>query len=251
MKVLIIEDEVLAANRLEKQLNEIAPEISIPAKIGSIKESVKWLMVNSVDLIFLDIQLSDGISFSIFEQVAVNTPVIFTTAYDQYSIKAFELNSISYLLKPIRKNDLIESLKKYRSLKSAFTIDFERLLSEMKEDKPAYKKRFIIQIGQKIKMVETAEIAFFYAMDKNVFLKTFEGNNWPIEFSLDKLEGLMDPSVFYRINRKYLVNLNAIESMVAWSRSRIKLKLQPPADDEMETIVSVDRSPEFKNWLNR
>ncbi len=251
MKVLIIEDEALAASRLEKQLHEIAPEITVLAKIGSIKESVKWLLGNSADLIFLDIQLSDGISFSIFEQVAVNTPIIFTTAYDQYSIKAFELNSISYLLKPIRKNDLMESLKKYRNLKSAFNIDFEQLLSEIKGEKAEFKKRFVIQIGQKIKMVDTSEIAFFYAMDKNVFLKTFERNNWPIEFSLDKLENLIDPALFFRINRKYIVNINAIENMVAWSRSRIKLNLQPPADDEMETIVSVDRSPEFKNWLNK
>lgn len=251
MKVLIIEDEALAAKRLEKQLAEIAPDITVLAKIGSIKESVKWLMANQADLIFLDIQLSDGISFSIFEKVSVNTPVIFTTAYDQYSIKAFELNSISYLLKPIRKNDLTKSLKKYRNLKSAFRIDFEQLLAEMKGEEPEYKKRFVIQIGQKIKMVETTEIAFFYAMGKSVFLKTFKANSYPVDFSLDKLEDLLHPDLFFRINRKYVVNMNAIESMVAWSRSRVKLKLQPPADDEMETIVSVDRSPDFKNWLNK
>lgn len=251
MNVLIIEDEAVAANRLEKQLAEIAPEIAVLAKIGSIKEAVKWLSVNNADLIFLDIQLSDGISFSIFEQVSVETPIIFTTAYDQYSIKAFELNSISYLLKPIRKKDLMESLQKFKKLKSAFSIDFERLLSEMKGEKPEYKKRFVIQIGTKIKMVETTETAFFYAMGKSVFLRTFDGRSYPIDFSLDKLENQIDPAQFFRINRKYIVNIDAIDSMVAWSRSRIKLNLKPEADDEMDTIVSVDRSPDFKAWLNR
>lgn len=251
MNVLIIEDEAVAASRLEKQLLEIAPEISVLAKIGSIKEAVKWLTTNLADLIFLDIQLSDGISFSIFEQVSVDTPVIFTTAYDQYSIKAFELNSISYLLKPIRKKDLQDSLQKLKKLKSAFSIDFGQLLTEIQGVKPEYKKRFVIQIGSKIKMVETAEIAFFYAMGKSVFLKTFSASSFPVDFSLDKLEAMIDPSQFFRINRKYIVNLDAIESMVAWSRSRVKLKLKPAADDEMDTVVSVDRSPGFKEWLNK
>jgi len=251
MKVLIIEDEAVAANRLEKQLTEVAPEIQVLAKIGSIKEAVKWLTVNNAELIFLDIQLSDGISFSIFEQVSVNTPIIFTTAYDQYSIKAFELNSISYLLKPIRKKDLMDSLQKFNKLKSAFSIDFEQLMTQMRGSQPEYKKRFVVQIGNKIKMVETGEIAFFYAMGKSVFIKTFGGGSYPADFSLDKLENRIDPLKFFRINRKYIVNMDAIESMVAWSRSRVKLKLNPPADDDMETIVSVDRSPEFKEWLNK
>lgn len=251
MKVLIIEDEAVAAIRLEKQLEEVAPEITVLAKIGSVKEAVKWLTINSADLIFLDIQLSDGISFSIFEQVSVDTPIIFTTAYDQYSIKAFELNSISYLLKPIRKKNLQESLQKLKKLKSAFSINFEQLIAEMKGSKPEYKKRFVINIGSKIKTVETPDIAYFYAMGKNVFMKTLQGNSYPSEFSLDKLENLIDPAQFFRINRKYIVNMKAIESMVAWSRSRIKIKLNPPADDEMDTIVSVDRSPEFKEWLNK
>jgi len=131
MNVLIIEDESLAADKLEQSLHEIDPSIRILEKLGSIKESVKWLMQQTADLIFLDIQLSDGISFTIFEQVAVTTPIIFTTAYDQYAVKAFQLNSISYLLKPIRKNDLAESLQKYKSLKSAFSIDFDALLTHI------------------------------------------------------------------------------------------------------------------------
>jgi DNA-binding LytR/AlgR family response regulator len=250
MKVLIIEDESIAAEKIEMMLKEIDPGIQILEKLGSIKESVKWLLQNNADLIFLDIQLSDGISFSIFDQVAVSTPVIFTTAYDQYAIKAFQLNSISYLLKPIRKSDLAESIQKYRNLKSAFTIDFDALLAQIQGKKPEFKKRFLIQISDKIRKVEVSEIAFFYAMEKGCFLRTLQGNNYPVEYALDRLETILDPAHFFRINRKYLVNIDAISKMVAYSRGRIKLELKPKADDEFDTIVSVDRSAGFKKWLN-
>ena len=250
MKVLIIEDEQIASEKLEQMLMEIDPEIHVLAKLGSIKESAKWLLHNSADLIFLDIQLSDGISFSIFDQVTVNTPVIFTTAYDQYAIKAFQLNSISYLLKPIRKTDLAESIQKYRNMKSAFTIDFDALLAQIQGKQPDFKKRFLIQIGEKIRKVEVSEIAYFYILDKGCYMRTFHGNNYPVDYTLDRLETMIDPSVFFRINRKYLVNMDAISNMVAYSRSRIKLELKPKADVEFDTIVSIDRSSDFKKWLN-
>jgi DNA-binding LytR/AlgR family response regulator len=250
MKVLIIEDENFAAEKLEMMLKEIDPTIEIIAKLGSIKESVKWLLQNSADLLFLDIQLSDGISFSIFDQVAVNTPVIFTTAYDQYAIKAFQLNSISYLLKPIRKSDLADSFQKFRNLKSAFSIDFDALLSQIQGKQPDFKKRFLIQIGEKIRKVEVSEIAYFYVLDKGCYMRTFPGNNYPVDYTLDRLETMIDPSAFFRINRKYFVNMDAISNMVAYSRGRIKLDLKPRADDEFDTIVSIDRSADFKKWLN-
>jgi DNA-binding LytR/AlgR family response regulator len=155
MDILIIEDESLAADRLEQMIKDIDPGFNVIAKLGSIKESAKWLLNNCADLIMLDIQLSDGISFSIFDQVAVTTPVIFTTAYDQYAIKAFDLNSIAYLLKPIKKIELADSLKKYDTLKSAFAIDFQNLLAGLQGVKPEYKKRFLIQTGEKIKKVES------------------------------------------------------------------------------------------------
>ena len=251
MKVLIIEDENFAAEKLEMMLKEIDPTIEIIAKLGSIKESVKWLLQNSADLLFLDIQLSDGISFSIFDQVAVNTPVIFTTAYDQYAIKAFQLNSISYLLKPIRKSDLADSFQKFRNLKSAFSIDFDALFSQIQGKQPDFKKRFLIQIGEKIRKVEVSEIAYFYVLDKGCYMRTFQGNNYPVDYTLDRLETMIDPSVFFRINRKYFVNMDAISNMVAYSRGRIKLDLKPKADDEFDTIVSIDRSSDFKKWLNQ
>lgn len=250
MNILIIEDESLAADKLEMMLREINPEIRIMKKLGSVKESVKWLLQHSADLIFLDIQLSDGISFSIFEQVTVNTPVIFTTAYDQYAIKAFQVNSISYLLKPIRKSDLADSLQKYHALKSAFSIDFERLLANIQGKEPDFKKRFLIQVGEKIRKIEVSEIAYFYVLDKGVYLRTFQGHSYPVEYTLDGLENLVNPLAFFRINRKYMVNMDSIASMVAYSRERVKLELKPKADDEPDTIVSIDRSSGFKKWLN-
>ena len=224
--------------------------IIVLAKTGSIKESVKWLIDHTADLIFLDIQLSDGISFSIFEQVVVNTPVIFTTAYDQYAIKAFQLNSIAYLLKPIRKSDLAESLKKFQTLKSAFTIDFDTLVTAIQGREPDYKKRFLIQIGEKIRKIEVSEIAYFYVLEKGIYLKTFQGNSYPVEFTLDRLEATLNPEKFFRINRKYMVNMDSIANMIAYSRGRIKLELKLKADEEFEAIVSVDRSSDFKKWLN-
>jgi DNA-binding LytR/AlgR family response regulator len=251
MNALIIEDEPLAAERLEILLEDVDPTIKVVAKPGSVREAVKWLMQYQADLIFLDIQLSDGISFSIFEQVSVSTPVILTTAYDQYAIKAFQVNSIAYLLKPVRKNDLAESLLKLRNLKSAFAIDFEALLSQIQGRQPEYKKRFLIQIGEKMRKIEVSDIAYFHIFEKGCYLRTFQGNDYPVEFSLDKLESLVDPAQFFRINRRYLVNMSAISNMVLWSRSRIKLELKPKADDEYDTIVSIDRSSDFRKWMNR
>ena len=251
MNILIIEDESFAADKLQAMLHEIDPTIQVLAQLGSIKESAKWLMQHAADLIFLDIQLSDGLSFSIFEQVSVNTPVIFTTAYDQYAIKAFELNSISYLLKPIRKSDLAEALKKFSSLKSAFSIDFDEIIARLQNREPEFKKRFLIQIGDKIKKVEVPDIAYIFVLEKGVYLRTFQGSTFPVEYTLEKLETLLTPEIFFRINRKYMVNINAISTMVAYSRSRVKIELTPKADDPFETIVSIDRSADFKKWLNR
>lgn len=250
MNVLIIEDESLAADKLERMLKEVDTSVNILAKLGSIKDSVKWLFQNTADLIFLDIQLSDGISFSIFEQVTVNTPVIFTTAFDQYAVKAFQLNSISYLLKPVRKTDLADSIKKYKNLKSAFSIDFDLLLANIQGRNPDYKKRFLIQVGEKIKKIEVTEIAYFYVLEKGVYMRTFQGNSYSVEYTLDKLEAILNPSSFFRINRKYLVSMDSIANMVAYSRGRVKLDLKPNADDELETVVSIDRSADFKKWLN-
>ncbi|OFY39151.1 MAG: DNA-binding response regulator [Bacteroidetes bacterium GWF2_40_14] len=250
-RVLIIEDEIIAAERLEKTLEEIDSDIQIVAKTGSIKESVQWLLSNIADLIFLDIQLSDGLSFSIFDQVKVNTPIIFTTAYDQYAIKAFKLNSVSYLLKPIKKTELAESLKKYRQNKTYYNVDFSALLAEIREKAPEYRKRFLIQTGDKFRKVEIENIAYFYVSDGHVSLRTFNGHSYPVDSTLDTIENSVDPVQFFRINRQYLISMQSIANMTAWSRSRIKIVLNPAAENEMDTIVSIDRSAEFKNWMNK
>jgi len=250
MKVLIIEDEKIAAEKLQRMILEIDPTIEIMAQIDSIKKAVSWLMGHQVDLIFLDIQLSDGISFSIFEQLQINTPVIFTTAYDQYAIKAFQLNSLAYLLKPIRRQELEQSLTKYRTLQSSQAIDFDVLLGQIQGKEPDYKKRFVIQIGERIKKIETADIAYFFVRDKAVYLRTYQGDTYPIDYSLDKLENILNPEAYFRINRKYIIHLNAIKSMTAYSRSRVMIELMPKADNNVDTVVSIERSTAFKKWLD-
>lgn len=250
MKVLIIEDESIAANRLEEMLKDIDTECEFLAKIGSVKESVKWLSSHTADLIFLDIQLSDGLSFSIFEQVNVTTPIIFTTAYDQYAIKAFQLNSIAYLLKPIKKRELEESLQKYQTIRKAFTVDVEKLMAVFSGQKAEYKERFLIRIGDIMKKVGVNEVAYIYAMDKSVFLVTFNDKKLPVDYSLDSLERQLDPSKFFRINRGLFVNIESIGNMLAWTRSRVKLELEPSPGRDLDTIVSTSRSQDFKEWMN-
>ena len=251
MNAIIIEDEKLAAERLEGLLKDIDPFINVTAKLTSIDESVKWLSQNKTELIFLDIQLSDGLSFAIFDRVKVDTPIIFTTAYDQYAIRAFKLNSVDYLLKPIKKKELSESIAKIKQLRSALLTDFEEILKTFNSKEKEYKKRFLIQYGQKIKKVETKDIAYFYAMDKNVFIVTFDKSTYPADQSLDKLQEIIDPDKYFRINRKLLINCDAIKNMIPFSRSRIKIDLDPPAPKEIDALVSVERSHDFKAWMDR
>ncbi|KAB2867907.1 MAG: response regulator transcription factor [Bacteroidales bacterium] len=253
MKVVIIEDEAFAALRLKKMIQDYNPDIKIVAELESVAESVKWFKSNpEPDLIFLDIHLEDDLSFAIFEQVNISSPVIFTTAFDEYAIKAFKLKSIDYLLKPIVHEELASALKKYEQFSGLHqnTIDLQSLYNLLTTNEKKYRERFSISIGTKIKMVEVTDIAYFFVMDKGVYLRTSQGNTFNIDFTLDKLEEMLNPASFFRINRKYLINIASISNMVAYSRGRVKLELKPKADDEFETIVSIDRSGEFKKWLN-
>ncbi|MGE5620998.1 MAG: LytR/AlgR family response regulator transcription factor [archaeon] len=250
MKAVIIEDEELAAERLGCIINEIDPSITIPAVLASVEAAVKWLSANTPDLIFLDIQLSDGLCFSIFDRIQVKSPVIFTTAYDQYAINAFKLNSVDYLLKPVRKEELSESLDKYRNLKASYLLDIEEILRSYQAREVSYKKRFLVQYGQMIKKVETDDIAYFYAVEKNVFFTAFDNSQCPVDYSLDKLQEVLDPEKFFRINRKLLINMDAIKSMVSYSRSRIKIDLAPKPPSYIEAVVSVERVAKFREWLN-
>lgn len=250
MRVLIIEDEVLAAERLEEMLYEIDPSVKVVAKIGSISESVIWLRANSADLIFLDIQLSDGLSFTIFDEIKVSSPVIFTTTYDQYAIKAFDLNSIAYLLKPISSKKLEESIQKFKSLKTAFAIDISALSEMLGKKENRYKERILLQIGQNYKKIEVSDIAYFYAVDSGIYVRTFSGASYPIDFPLEKVETMFDPEMFFRINRKLLISHKSICHMIAYSRGRIKITLNPVVEDELDAIVSINRSGEFKKWMD-
>ncbi|MEA1897410.1 MAG: LytTR family DNA-binding domain-containing protein [Bacteroidota bacterium] len=250
MKVLIIEDEKIAANNLETMLHQIDVNVDVQNKIDSIEESVKWLSNNTADLLFLDIHLADGLCFKIFEQIEIKTPVIFTTAYDQYAIRAFKVNSIDYLLKPIEIQQLKQSIEKFKELnqvQNAKTIDFDALVNFYNE-RIKYQERFIIRYAQKIKSVKTNDIAYFYIDAESVFLCTKGNNIYPIDYSLDKLENIINPKDFFRINRQFIVNISSIENMYSLSKSRIKIQLKPKPD--YETIVSYGRMSDFRKWLN-
>jgi len=251
MNVLIVEDEDFAAKRLIKMVNEVLPEAHVSAHVKSVKETISWLLKNKPDLIFMDIQLSDGISFNIFEQIDIQTPVIFTTAYDQYAIKAFEANSLGYILKPVQRKDLEKAVEKYRHLYDGQKVDLKELWQQMREGENLYKQRFLVQRGEKLVYVKTADIAFFYAIQKDVYATTFEGKTYAMDNSLDAINEKIDPKDFFRINRKFIIHIAAIESMVARSRGRVKVNLNPPADDPEEAVVSVERAADFKKWLNR
>lgn len=251
MKVLIIEDESLAADRLEEMLMETDPSVNVVGKLGSVKESIEWLSRNFADLIFLDIQLSDGISFSIFEEVKTRTPIIFTTTYDQYAIKAFELNSLAYLLKPIGKRQLEEALTKFNSIKAAYAFDPSTLSDFFVQYKTEYKERFLIQVGPRYTKVEISDVAYFYASGMGINLRTFSGNSYPVDHTIDKIESMINPGTFFRINRKLLISHASISGMTAYSRGRIKIALVPEFGNEIDTIVSIDRSSDFKKWLDK
>lgn len=250
MKILLIEDENAAARRLEKLVMKVDSNAEVVAILDGIRNSVNWLKKNDhPDLILMDIHLSDGPCFKIFEEVEINIPVIFTTAYDEYALKAFEVNSVDYLLKPIKMEDLEQALKKYRRFYGK-TDEFkpnQQLADFIKEISSPAKKRFTIRIGSKIRLVYEKEIAYCYTSDKITFICTFDNKRFPLDLSMDGLENALDRNSFFRINRQYIINISAIEEMYAYSKSRVKVSLNPAPEDDL--IVSVERSGRFKKWL--
>ena len=251
MKVLIIEDEEPAAKRLHKMLKEIEPGFNILDNIVSVSSAIKWFNENEApDLVFSDIQLSDGLSFEIFKTVNLSSPVIFTTAYDQYAIEAFKVNSIDYLLKPIKKEELANAVNKFKKISAAATppaIDINKLLQSLNPGATEYKKRFVVRYGEHIKTINIEEVVYFYTEDKVNFLCTKDSRRFVIDFNLDSLESTLDPKTFFRINRQYIIGIHSIAEMFAYTKSRVLIKLNPPA--KHETIVSTERSAEFKHWL--
>lgn len=250
--IFILEDEEAALNRLIKIIKQTIPDARVVGSEDSVESCVEWLECHAQpDLIFMDIHLADGSSFEIFQKVTVQAPVIFTTAYDKYAIKAFKVNSIDYLLKPIKPEELLESFEKFRlwnKNKTAQAIDYDRLCKVLKESEASYQERIVVKYGQKIKTIEIANTAYFYTAEKVVFLCTFDANNYPIDYNLDALEGMVNPKEFFRINRQFIINIKAIDQMFSYSKSRVKILLKPPAS--IETIVSTDRSGKFKSWLS-
>ena len=250
MNVIIIEDEKPSARRLVRMLKEI--NIEAVAMLHSVAESIKWFNSNKhPDLILLDIQLSDGLSFEIFDQVNVKSAIIFTTAYDEYALKAFKLNSIDYLLKPIDQDELEVAITKFMKNKpkhNNLQIDLEQIKKYLINplDKN-YKERFTIKIGQHLKIISTKDIECFYSENKGTYIFTSKQRNYLIDSTLEHLEFDLDPSLFFRVNRKFYINLQAIKDIITFSNSRLKLVLN--SFSEHEIIVSREKVKDFKNWI--
>ena len=251
MTILIIEDEDPAFRRLQKMLKDLVPDHTLLNQIVSVSSALRWFKENEApDLIISDIQLSDGISFEIFRQVDIKCPVIFTTAYDQYAIEAFKVNSIDYLLKPVKKEELVKAVTKFKALMAAAAspaIDINKLLQSLQPAGTEYKKRFVVRYGEHIKTIDIEEVVYFYTEDKATFLCTKDSRRFVVDFNLDTLDSILDPKIFFRINRQYIISINSIAEMFAYSKSRVLIKLNPAA--KHETIVSTERSADFKHWL--
>jgi DNA-binding LytR/AlgR family response regulator len=252
MKVIIIEDELPAARQLTKLLENFNLQIQILATLDSVEASIQFLLSSPpLDLIFMDIQLADGISFDIFEQVKITTPVIFTTAFDQYSLKAFKVNSVDYLLKPIDENELRKALEKHQQLYPApqnqLSDKILKLLQDVNTIK--YKERLLIKRGQQLSYLKTENTAYCYADGKLCYAVDFIGKKYLLENNLSQLEYQLQPQFFFRINRHLLVNIEAVKTVHTWHGGRLKLEVLPATD--AETLVSRERVNDFKEWLGR
>ena len=250
MKVIVIEDEKPSARYLQRMLSAL--NIKVDTLLHSVEEAIFWFKNNEhPDLIFLDIQLNDGLSFEIFEAIDIKSAVIFTTAYDEYALQAFKLNSIDYLLKPIDDEELAVAVKKYKERipkKQAVNIDFEdikRLLVNPIDRE--YKKRFSIKVGQHIKLINADEIECFYSENKATYLCTNDGRNYLLDSTLDQLEMELEPQTFFRVNRKFFVNIHAIKDMINYANSRLMIILN--TYHLQEIIVARERVKDFKIWL--
>lgn len=261
MTVIIIEDEARTARQLERMLKKYDPTIQIVAQLPSVNEAVVWFgqhggqpgsgQPSLPDLAFMDIHLEDGLAFSIFEQVQLTLPVIFTTAYEEYMIKAFKVNSIDYLLKPVDYDELAAALDKFKSIRRQPGLpDLQSLVALIqKPPDPAFKERFMVSLGTKIRSVEVGDVAYFFSEEKATFMVTREGPSLPLDYSLDQVAGMLNPAQFFRVNRQFLVARAAIQTIHAYSAGKLKLDLLPPSRHEV--FVSLSRITEFKDWLGR
>ena len=250
MNIIIIEDEKPAARLLQRKVEKLGLQIN--TLLHSVEESIHWFQNNvHPDLIFLDIQLSDGLSFEIFENVDIKSAVIFTTAYDEYALRAFKLNSIDYLLKPIDEDDLDVAVNKFKARNVAspsLSLDFEMIKKMLVNPiDRTYKKRFTIKMGQQLKMVNIEEVECFYSENKGTYLHTFENRDYLLDITLEQLETELDPKDFYRVSRKFIIPMKGIKEIQLHSNSRLKVILPTYKDDEV--IVARERVTDFKEWL--
>ncbi len=251
MKVVIIEDEQIAIRQLQRLLSRGDPSIEVIQTLQSVRAAVEWLNANGdrIDLIFLDIQLTDGLSFQIFETVTINCPIIFTTAFDEYAIKAFQLNSIDYLLKPVKQVELSRAIDKYKSLeKKEIAIDYQQLAQSIKLQEKQYKTRFLVKSGTSLQPIPIDQIAYFIADGNLVLLVAANGKRYPINYALGELEGQLDPQFFFRINRQIMTHIQGIHKVDTWFKGKLTVQLSPSLSEK--TIISQQKAALFKNWLD-
>lgn len=255
VKVIIVEDEMPSARKLNALIATIAPDFEVVSILESVKQTVEFLNNNKVDLIFLDIHLADGNSFSIFEQMKVETPIIFTTAFNQYAIDAFQQVSVDYLLKPFEKERLQQAIAKFRKIylcehapPAVDYLEINRIVAESLNRKN-YQERFMVHYRDQIKTIDVHEIASFYAENKAIFITTFDGHSYDVPYTLEQLEEKLDPKYFFRANRKCIVQIKAVKNAVVYSKSKLKLNLEPKLP--FEVIISTEKTPRFKQWLGR
>lgn len=252
MKVIVIEDEKLAAERLVDMIHQYDQTIEVVATLDSIKRTVEWFENNEhPDLAFFDIQLSDGLSFEIFERTIIDSPVIFTTAYNEYAVRAFKVNSVDYLLKPIDNDELSAAIDKFKKNYSGQEVVqqqqvFDKVLHLLTNN---HKQRFVIKVGEHIRSVAVENILYFYSLEKATFIHTIDDHNYVIDYSLEQVENLVDPARFFKINRKYMITINATEDIITYSNSRLKIELKQ--SDDQDVIVAREKVKQFKKWLDR
>lgn len=255
MKILIIEDEELAVKKLHKMLISIDKDVEVIANLDSIESSVEWLQNNEApDLIMMDIELLDGQSFEIFNRVKVMSPVIFTTSYDEYALKAFKVNSVDYLLKPIQKEDLTAALDKYKKMFVAAappSINMDMLVKELQQklQPKEFRKRFLVKNVQKLVSVETDEIAYFYSDGRLNFFKTYDNKKYVVDYTMDEMEDMLDPEKYFRISRSFYVSIASVDQINDYFGNRLILTLKPAVDKE--ALVSREKVTEFKKWLGK
>ena len=257
MKIIIVEDEYLAAEGLEMMLKKYDPSILVLEKLDSVVASVHWFNNNPApDIAFLDIQLADGLSFEIFEQVKITCPVIFTTAFNQYAIDAFKVNSIDYLLKPFGVDDIKKAFEKLKILRGGEVtpsalpdiVAMQRVMLSLTQKQ--YKSRFMVKVGDHLSAISVEEVTYFYSENKITWLKHSNGRKYPIDYKLEELDTLLSPERFYRLNRTYIVALDSIKDVIAYSNSRLKVLLKDPPDKE-DILISREKVQDFKNWLDQ